>query len=141
MKYVFMSGRLERQAELRSYADQLKNLGIQVTSNWLWEDIPDAEVIDASPGAYPVTAANIRLARISELRHCDTVLVFTEHPGTMSRGNRHIEYGIAVGMAMTRKLRIIIIGPVELLLHADSNTVRFDSFTEMLDSRRADIWQ
>ena len=147
MKYVYLCGRYERKAELLSYANRLKLKGCEIGSNWLYDIVDEsrATVLHSNPMIDIASANDIAKRNFRDIKYADIFISFTEYPGTLSRGNRHIEFGYALGLAQTRlaspRLKVIIVGPVEQVLYADPAIPRFNSFEELVRARRPDIWQ
>jgi hypothetical protein len=107
---VYLSARYERRLELRIYANRLRRAGIHIVSRWL-ESTTDDEAID------PARAAVDDLCDVVE---ADVLLAFTD--GEPARGGRHVEFGIAIGLALGMRpgqtLRLIVVGPKENVFHS-----------------------
>lgn len=111
---------------IREYRAQLREIGVEVTSNWL--DEPHA--------------ANVTLAEVqnSQLRHyaemdlvdierADGILFFSVDPSIlMARGGRHVEFGYAMGIG--RKL--FVVGPKENIFHYQPNVILFETWEAVL---------
>jgi nucleoside 2-deoxyribosyltransferase len=82
-----LAAAFRRQAEIRGYAEELRALGIEVTSRWLHE--PE------SPAKPNIQAAEDDLHDLDE---ADVLISFTEPPDSdvNPRGGRHVEFGFAL---------------------------------------------
>src|SRR5215471_3432129 len=105
----YLAGRFERREELRGYALRLRELGHDVTSRWLDNHGLSAQ-LDPKFGEEDITDVMASTAFIQ----------FSENPTTaFCRGGRHVELGIAIAMAATRRTYpVYIVGPVETVFHA-----------------------
>lgn len=111
---VYLAARYSRNAEMRGVRDVLQALGHKVTSRWidqhggnLLESIV-AEKLNAEPEA----CAHYAHVDLDDLRAADTVISFTSEGGG-GKGGRHIEFGLALGLAK----RLVIVGPRENVFH------------------------
>lgn len=139
---VYLAARYSRRVELCGYREELREVGIPVTSNWL--DGPrqrviagkvlgesDEAVIEAGGDALET----IELRRLcamqddADVRAADTFVTFTELPDARAgRGGRHVEFGLALALGK----RIIVVGPVENVFHALSEVERHDTWASVL---------
>lgn len=109
MKY-YLAARYSRSAEMREVRAQLQEFGHIVTARWvdggheLKRDEPN------------VDAERARWAHedFIDLAAAEGVISFTEEPRTTnSRGGRHVEFGVALGMGK----RCIVVGHRENVFH------------------------
>ena len=127
-----MAARYGRREELCGYRDELKALGYTVTARWLngshqigpnneplgerGEAIVEGTEGDAGQLSPEAGELRAKFAQedIDDILDSNTIVCFTEPPRTTSsRGGRHVEYGIALGInkdAGCDVLRIIVIG-------------------------------
>lgn len=106
---VYLAARYSRREELCGYRQTLRELGFTVTSRWL---NGAHQVDDNGLSAEADPTDRMRFARedYEDLKAADLVVAFTETPrGTNSRGGRHVELGIAIGLGTP----ILIVGPRE----------------------------
>jgi hypothetical protein len=122
---IYLCASYERRDELRGYRDQLEILGHEVTSRWLDETFPlKIKVDDLSQ----LEASLIARKDLVDVKRSDLLVAFTENPGTSrGRGGRHVEYGVAIAIGISR----IIIGPRENIFCCLSDS-RLDYFDELL---------
>lgn len=125
---VYLASRYRRRAELCGYREQLKPLGVEVTSRWLDEIEPGIDLnIDMDGG---VTATSLKGAAraatiksqaarvdLEDIDRCDMFIGFAE-PDSWARawtgfGGRHVEFGYA----LASKKQIVIVGGQETIFH------------------------
>lgn len=108
---IYIAGRYSRRDEFRGVAKQLEEMGHEVTSRWLSEDIPlQHSMYDLAP-EYAERSANYDLADIDAA----TVLLFFAEDVLTPRGGRHVEFGYALAKGKF----IYVIGPRENIFHYD----------------------
>lgn len=111
MTSTYIAGRYSRKDELRECANELQDLGINVTSRWLQEkhdpnvqmkEIKDAELLD------------IALIDLADINAADSFVFFAEDQNKQPpRGGRHVEFGYA--LACNKDIHVI--GAEENLFH------------------------
>jgi hypothetical protein len=109
MRSAYLASRFSRGPELREYAAQLATTSITCTSlsGWLGEG-PQSEELDDEAGLKA-------LRDLHDIERADALIAFTEPPrSTTSRGGRHVETGIALGLGK----RVLIVGLRENVFHA-----------------------
>jgi hypothetical protein len=102
MSRFYFAARFSKRFVLRPLRQQLEALGHIVTSRWL-----DAE------GEDPDNLALCAGEDLVDVATADAVVNFTEPPRGNSRGARHCEFGVGLGL----NKRLIIIGPLEHAFH------------------------
>lgn len=103
---VYLAARYSRRLELCEYRDDLRRDGFIVTSRWLLGN-HQAENDQLHRGA---DAERFAAEDVADLRAADVMLAFTEPPrSSNSRGGRHVEFGIALGVGIP----IVVVGPRE----------------------------
>ena len=119
---IYLSAPYGRRDEMVPYAEELRNAGNLITSNWIYgdHDLVDPEhrrhwttdlgTDDAvDPEAQPIAIEDYRT-----LVEATTIVFFSEKPSNPTpRGSRHVEFGIALSLDM----EILVIGPRENLFH------------------------
>lgn len=106
---VYLAARYSRREELCRYKADLEALGYEVTSRWL---NGNHQVDNAGLSAEGSREERERFARedYDDVQRADLVIAFTEEPrSSNSRGGRHVELGIAIGLGTP----VIIVGPRE----------------------------
>lgn len=112
---AYLAAAFGRQAEIRTYRDQLTAIGHEVTSTWL--DHEESAKYDP-PGPLWGERAEIDIA---DIHKADTVISFTD--GALARGGRHVEYGIAIALNKRR----VIVGPMEHVFHCLPGFIHIES--------------
>jgi nucleoside 2-deoxyribosyltransferase len=109
---IYIAGRYSRRDEFREVAKQLIEMGHEVTSRWLDEEISPDHTMSDLTADYSAKAARHDLDDIDEAA---VVLFFAEDVMT-PRGGRHVEFGYALAMGKF----IYVIGPRENIFHYSS---------------------
>ncbi len=121
----YLAARYSRRLELCEYRKVLESRGHIVTSRWLNgnHQISDhgvplgdhgeqlVEGLEGDGGGESPRAAQLRQAfareDVNDVQNCDVLIAFTEPPrSSASRGGRHVELGIAIGLSK----EVIVIG-------------------------------
>jgi nucleoside 2-deoxyribosyltransferase len=130
MKSAYLASRWSRIKELRSYAVRLQDLGIEITSRWIYRDEPNVVDLESDE------AETVTVEDLQDVLRADACILFAETPRTPTRGGRFVEFGYAIA---TRK-RLIVIGGKENVFTSLPQTEHFDSFRDLdsfLTLRRA----
>lgn len=119
---IYLAARYSRRLELCEYRAVLEGIGVEVTSRWLngdhqlsdtgtpLGDTGEALVEDGDGPEAARLRAKFATEDYEDVLAADLVLAFTQQPRTdKGRGGRHVEYGIALGMAKPT----VVIGPRE----------------------------
>ncbi len=121
---VYLAARYSRHEELQEYAKELVVIGHTVTSRWIWGS---HQIADLGSEAQTKELEKIRFANedLGDLINADICVSFTEIPrSTTSRGGRHVEHGIALGLGKP----CYIIGPRENVFHCLEYVEVFESW-------------
>lgn len=105
----YLAGRFARTDELLGIRDVIEALGGEVTSRWIHGD---HKIDDSGKPDNDHTPSPEQLAQedVEDVKRADVLIAFTEEPRSFaSRGGRHVELGIALGLGK----RIIVVGPRE----------------------------
>lgn len=132
---IYLASRYSRREELCGYREQLQAEGHEVTSRWLngKHQISDAGVpisdsgealVEGDDGSSTHCAAQLRqhfaAEDIEDVQAAECIVSFTEPPRSgHSRGGRHVEFGIGLGLAMAGETPplLIVVGHRENLFH------------------------
>lgn len=122
---IYLAARYSRRLELCEYREQLCAIGYDVQAVWLdgEHQISDTGapignrgemLVEGDDGSATERAASLRRKFAADdfrdVEGCDLLIAFTEPPRSgHSRGGRHVELGIALGM----RKRVAIVGPRE----------------------------
>jgi nucleoside 2-deoxyribosyltransferase len=105
-------------------AQQLRELGFQITSHWLDEPHgPKTKLDDLTPAQLNTYADH----DLADIRAADWLVFFSQDPNTATvRGGRHVEFGYALALGK----HILIVGPRENLFHFLPEVRRTSSWKE-----------
>lgn len=127
---IYLAARYTRRVELCSYANDLRDLGHEITSRWLngLHETPSNRGLgpvdphDSSPWA---------LEDLEDVRAADCVVSFTEPARVEAgRGGRHVEYGFALGLGK----RCIVVGHYENVFHCLPGIEFFETWPEAYEA-------
>lgn len=106
---IYIAGRYSRRDEFREVAKQLEEMGHEVTSQWLDEDV---DLNHTMADIQPEFATGAALTDLHDIDEAQVVLFFSESKLT-PRGGRHVEFGYALAKGKF----IYVIGPKENIFH------------------------
>lgn len=110
---IYLASRYSRFREMQDYRRDLEARGHIVTSRWI---NGGHQIDDAGLSAQAKESERVRFAEedLADLLAAECVVSFTEPPrSTNSRGGRHVEFGVAVGLGK----RTIVVGSRENVFH------------------------
>lgn len=99
---IYLASRTCRFLEMQNVRCDLEKCGHIITSRWINKD---GNHRDNKKSYY----ARYSINDLSDIDESQVLIAFTEPPLTHSKGDRHVELGIAIGKGK----RVIIIGPRE----------------------------
>lgn len=146
---VYLAARYSRRLELCVYRDLIIQAGHEVPARWLngEHQVSDAgtpigetgeALVEGDDESGTECAARLRqqfaLEDFQDVLDCDLLIAFTEAPRSgASRGGRHVELGMALGM----KKKVIVCGPRENIfcwlpdvIHAETPEAAFAALPE-----------
>lgn len=143
---IYLAARYSRREELCGYREQLRGIGFDVQAVWLNGEhqisdrgTPIGEtgeaLVEGDDGSTSGEAARLRqrFARddFRDVAGCELLIAFTEQPRTSSsRGGRHVELGIALGL----RKPVIIVGPRENIFCWLEDVRQFETWEACLDA-------
>ncbi len=128
MSAIYLAARFSRRHECHALAKELQARGHTITSRWV---MPEADhVISVGQSAQAADAERRRFAveDCEDVQNCDWMISLMQEPRDNSRGGRHIEFGMALGLGK----RLTIIGPRETVFHHLDQVEHFDTVEEFL---------
>lgn len=123
----YLASRYSRRLELEAIAAALRAAGHIVTSTWHDGHLETGPTSANTPENETIWASEDML----DLLAAEAIIAFTERPDGdvpgRSRGGRHVEYGIALGL---KKHTTIVVGPIENIFYhlADWKFVSLNEF-------------
>lgn len=124
---IFLAARCSRRDEMKGYAHQLVQIGHVVSSRWI-EGNHELDLTNPSQHYED----RIRFARedVDDLCRSHMCVSFTERSRetSNSRGGRHVEFGIALGVGMC----LVVIGHRENVFHYLPHVYFFDNFSDFV---------
>lgn len=145
--HIYLAARYTKRELLCGYRDEIHAMGATVTSRWLngdhqlsdagqpvYEDgtpmfeNPDGDLAAGSAQAADHARRRFAIEDADDVVSAHVLIAFTEEPRqTRSRGGRHVELGMAIGLLAAREMvedtsthyfgprmrRVIVIGPRE----------------------------
>lgn len=141
MMQIYLASRYSRREELCGYRIQLAKIGFIVQARWIdgGHQLSDRGILIGDSGEALVESGdgseNAKLrAKFAQddwedVTNADIVINFTEPPrSNASRGGRHVEYGIALGMGKP----VYVVGYRENIFHWLPKVAFFETFDEVL---------
>lgn len=141
---IYLAARYSRRLELCEYREQLRAMGHTVQACWLdgEHQISDTgtpigehgeALVEGDDGSTTERAAALRQKFAQDdyrdVLVCQLLIAFTEPPrSNASRGGRHVELGLALGMLK----RVWIVGPRENIFCWLEEVWQFDAFADVL---------
>lgn len=141
---IYLASRYSRRIELCGYREQLRAIGHAIDAVWLNGEhqisdrgVPIGEsgeaLVEGDDGSTTGEAARLRQKFAQEdyrdVLMCDLLIAFTEPPrSNASRGGRHVEFGIALGLMK----RVWIVGPRENIFCWLEDVRQFDTFDDAI---------
>lgn len=128
MTAIYLAARFSRRHECHALAKILQAQGYTITSRWV---MPEADHI--IPAGQSEQAADLERRRFAmedcdDVRDCDWMISLMQEPRDNSRGGRHIEFGMALGLGK----RLTIIGPRETVFHHLDEVEHFETVEAFL---------
>ena len=113
---IYLAARYSRRLELCGYRRQLQARGYEVTARWL---SGLGEALENNSAEAAELRKSFAMEDLSDVLNCDCFVAFNDPPrSTASRGGHHVEFGYALGLAVTRASggpQIVIVGHRENL--------------------------
>ena len=130
MEKVYIAARFSRRHECHALGKQLQSIGHTITSRWIKPG--DDHVIPSGQSERAADAERRRFAMedCDDVRACDWMISLMQEPRDNSRGGRHIEFGMALGLGK----RLTIIGPKETVFHHLDCVEHFETSDQFLSA-------
>lgn len=125
IKKVYVAASYPRRAEAQGLMALLELSGVAVTSWWLRE-----ETKEGYEQANMDHMAGAAARDIADVIEADTIICLTDGKVQLTRGGRHAEFGLALGLGKT----CIIVGPREQVMHYHRDVISYDNIGALLES-------
>jgi len=122
---VYLAAPYSRKDEIKGYAEELRAGGVTVTSSWLEEPhTPTTQMQDLTHEEHLKYAVQ----DVKDVHAAKLLVFFTDPTGTIVRGGRHVEFGIA----LERRMPIFVIGEQrENIFHHMPGVMHFESWEKV----------
>lgn len=127
---IYIAARFSKRPEANELAQHLKTLGHSITSRWVLPDSDHVVPTGMSKQAADSERRRFAMEDIEDVQACDWMISFMEEPRNNSRGGRHVEFGVALGLGK----KLTIIGPRETVFHHLDEVQHFGSVEELVVS-------
>lgn len=128
----YLAARYSRRVELCSYKADLEARGHKVPARWLLGGHQAGNNMDSDRQAKRFATEDLE-----DVLAADVIVSFTEEPRqALSRGGRHVELGVGIGLRRAQAVpapKLIVVGPIENVFHTlDDIDAVFGSWDELL---------
>jgi len=127
MKF-YIAARFSKRPECNALAHQLMDLGHTITSRWVKPDSDHVTPTGLSKQAADLERERFALEDLEDVIACDAIVSLMEEPRNNSRGGRHVEFGIALGLQKAN----YIIGPKETVFHHLPTVKHFNTVDDFM---------
>lgn len=125
---IYIAARFSKRPEANALAHTLKSFGHTITSRWVKPDSDHVAPTGLSQQAADAERQRFAVEDLEDVIACDCCISLMEEPRNNSRGGRHVEFGIAVGLKKT----LVVIGPRETVFHHLPQVVHYETMDEFL---------
>ena len=110
---IYLMARYQRYPEMQVVAERLVAMGHTIVSRWIWGEHAAS---DDAIGTGTINELERRFAEedVADLQIAECCIGFSELPGTINRGGRFVE----LGMALAWGKRVMVVGGKENVFHA-----------------------
>lgn len=143
---IYLAAPFAFQPRMRLYAQELRSMGMTVTSRWLDETAPLFAEVDTLPDKY---CADTAFMDVEDIVSSNVFILFTPTEDELAnpeiskkawaRGGRHYECGLAAGIRLFQAAVnnfaftfpiIIVCGPRENVFHYQDNIDHYDNWDQ-----------
>lgn len=131
---IYLAARFSRRHEAHALGKILQEHGHKIVSRW---SLPNSDhVVPVGMSAQAADSERLRFATedVIDVVDCDWMISFMEMPRGNSRGGRHVEFGIALGLGKW----LTIIGPRETVFHHLERIEHFDTTEDFIKSLKTE---
>lgn len=124
---IYLAAPYSRKDEINKYAAELRAGGVIVTSSWL--DEPHKPTTQMQELTH-VEHMQYAVQDIKDVQAAKLLVFFIDPTGSIVRGGRHVEFGIA----LERRMPIFVVGNQrENIFHHMPGVTHFDSWEKVRD--------
>lgn len=131
---AYLAAPYAAREQVRGYALDLVNVGVDVTASWLDETGEiNAGTTGSAPGLDPAEVARHAATDLDDIERCDVLVLFTAAslgmtPADAASGGRHVE----TGYALAKGIPVIVVGEPENVFHQLEKGInlKLDSYTK-----------
>ncbi len=123
---IYIAARFSKRPECNQLARYLKGFGHEITSRWVLPDSDHVVPTGMSRKAADSERRRFAIEDVEDVIGCDWMISLMEEPRSNSRGGRHVEFGIALGLGK----KLTIIGPRETVFHHLDCVEHFETVTQ-----------
>lgn len=130
---VYLAGPYQHKDSINVAAEQLRCLGIEVTSSWLEEPHkPTTQMQDLTHEEHLQYAER----DVLDLIAADVFVLFADQTKSIIRAGRHVEFGMAVAInRLVEPMPIFVVGPeYENIFHHLQEVKHFDCWELAVDA-------
>jgi len=128
MTSIYLAARFSRRHECHELAKILQAQGHTITSRWVMPEADHVIEVGQSKQAEDMERRRFAMEDCVDVRACDWMISLMQEPRDNSRGGRHIEFGMALGLGK----RLTIIGPRETVFHHLDEVEHFNCVEDFL---------
>ncbi len=127
---IYIAARFSRRHEANELAHHLKAQGHTITSRWVLPEVDHVLPVGISAQAEDLERRRYAMEDCEDVLACDWMISLMEEPRSNTRGGRHIEFGMALGLGK----RLTIIGPRETVFHHLDQVEHFETTQDFLEA-------
>jgi hypothetical protein len=131
---VYLAASYARKKEMRTYRDQLHQIGCMVTSRWIdnADKYANSDVTRDMMMSEPDLCYRYAMSDLEDIMSSHMFVLFTGDK--QSSGGRHTEFGIAMMMLGRSEYlsKICIVGPRENVFQCHSKVWQFDTWADFM---------
>jgi nucleoside 2-deoxyribosyltransferase len=133
---VYLAAPYSMKDTIKQRAMELEANGITSTASWVNEPHkPTTQMAELTPAEHEVYA----IQDVVDVRAADILVFHTDPTKTIVRAGRHVEFGIAIGIGLTRLMPIFVVGlDAENIFHYLPAVRHFATWEETLDELK--VW-
>jgi nucleoside 2-deoxyribosyltransferase len=130
---IYLAAGYSKKNEIRERANELRQLGVEVTSRWL-DELHDPNHVMGELG--PKEYEEIAVVDIEDINRAGSFALFTQDPTVpFVRGGRMVEFGYAIA----KEKRVFVIGPRENIFAYLPQVEVYATWEEFKERMRADV--